>query len=258
MKKQQIESLPVLFTYEDSKVYLKEIKNRAKAMEVYNEALDSLKETSYQPVVLGKSSNVNEIKKQRAFINCDVKDILSASKDINVKKWFKKREQDERKWIKENTDLRPFEDIHGDFEMPSEIEDEVSLYLLRSDLRYNSDNIEDVDKVPVYIAFVPTTQTYESAAYLQFGSFNNCPSPEVHVAIHKYWNEKYGFKPIAFSRDLIEGVVPKGSVVTEEEAMNLAFEMYLYCNDIVDQGTMTLEKLAESLIALRQWFFWWD
>jgi hypothetical protein len=31
-----------------------------------------------------------------------------------------------------------------------------------------------------------------------------------------------------------------------------------YCEDVVLQGTLTLERLAATLLHGRVWFFWWD
>jgi hypothetical protein len=45
---------------------------------------------------------------------------------------------------------------------------------------------------------------------------------------------------------------------TREAALELAREQYLYCNDIVDQGTGSLSGLAASLTTDDWWFFWWD
>ncbi|WP_414650247.1 DUF4253 domain-containing protein, partial [Duganella sp.] len=33
---------------------------------------------------------------------------------------------------------------------------------------------------------------------------------------------------------------------------------YLYCADIVDQGTESIEALAATLLNARVWYFWWD
>jgi hypothetical protein len=45
---------------------------------------------------------------------------------------------------------------------------------------------------------------------------------------------------------------------TREEALDLAREQYLYCADIVDQGTGSLSLLAANLMVDPWWFFWWD
>ncbi len=42
------------------------------------------------------------------------------------------------------------------------------------------------------------------------------------------------------------------------EALELAREHYIYCNDIVDQGLGTLSALAACLMANDLWEFWWD
>jgi len=57
--------------------------------------------------------------------------------------------------------------------------------------------------------------------------------------------------------DSIEGYVanpPK----SKEEAINLAWQQYLYCSDIVEQGTETISNLASSIINHEHWYFWWD
>jgi hypothetical protein len=40
--------------------------------------------------------------------------------------------------------------------------------------------------------------------------------------------------------------------------LRLAREHYLYCNDVVDQGTNDLSTLAALLAASDWWYFWWD
>ena len=45
---------------------------------------------------------------------------------------------------------------------------------------------------------------------------------------------------------------------TRSAAYQLAWEQYIYCSDIVIQGTQTLSNLAASLLNAPIWFFWWD
>lgn len=45
---------------------------------------------------------------------------------------------------------------------------------------------------------------------------------------------------------------------TREQALELAREHYVYCNDIVDQGLGTLSNLTATLMANDWWYFWWD
>jgi len=109
----------------------------------------------------------------------------------------------------------------------------------------------------VFILLVPTRQGYEVPAYLGFGGWNECPDPVEHVAILKYWHESYGAEPVTFAGDTLELLVP-AAVQSEEGAMALAMEQYFYCMDIVDQGTGSIDALADSLRGSSIWFFWWD
>jgi len=94
-------------------------------------------------------------------------------------------------------------------------------------------------------------------AYFNYGGWNDCPDVSEHCAIWCYWEQKYGAKIVGISGDIIEAYVsnpPK----TQEEAMELAWEHYLYCYDIVDQGMETISNLGALLLNSKTWYFWWD
>ncbi len=99
--------------------------------------------------------------------------------------------------------------------------------------------------------------SWEIPARLGFGGWNECPMPEAQCAIWRHWEKRYGAHIIGISRDVIEAVVEKPPE-TLEEAEALAWEQYLYCPDIVDQGTETIRALAEALWKSSSWYFWWD
>lgn len=109
----------------------------------------------------------------------------------------------------------------------------------------------------VHIMVIPTDDPTEVPAYLRWGGWNACPSPEVQVAAHRKWRTQYGAEIVGISGDVINMRVARRPA-TREEAMALAKEQYLYCSDIVLQGTDTLEALAMSLMESDWWYFWWD
>jgi hypothetical protein len=118
----------------------------------------------------------------------------------------------------------------------------------------------DLVKTPfpeVYVALVPTKVCWEVPAVLNTGGWNECPVPEVHVCLMKRWHELYGAEVVGISRDIIEMYVARPPR-DKEAALALAKEQYLYCPDIVDQGTGTLENLAAALLGGTSWYFWWD
>jgi hypothetical protein len=109
----------------------------------------------------------------------------------------------------------------------------------------------------VIVALIPTLVSWEAPAYLRFGGWNECPAPEVHVAILKRWTRLFGAEVVGISDDTIEMQV-SSPPVSPAQALVLAREHFIYASDIVRQGTRTLENLAARLLAGRVWYFWWD
>ena len=106
-------------------------------------------------------------------------------------------------------------------------------------------------------AKIKTDRNWKIPAYFNFGGWNQCPTPEIHCAIWKHWQQAYGAQIVAVSNDLIEAHI-SNPPTTEEDAMALAWQQYAYCNDIVDQGVESVAKLASMLINHDSWYFWWD
>ncbi len=76
-------------------------------------------------------------------------------------------------------------------------------------------------------------------------------------ALLKHWYERYGAEVMGMTSDTIEMQVarpPRSS----DEALQLAFEQYVYSPDIVDQGAGGLDHLAALLLGGTVWYFWWD
>ena len=103
----------------------------------------------------------------------------------------------------------------------------------------------------------PTREGWQVPALMRYGGWNACPMPHVQVMLLRRWKEKYDAELVVVAGDIVEmrvGRPPK----TDGAALELAREQYSYCDDIVIQGTMTLERLAECLKGGTVWYFWWD
>jgi hypothetical protein len=109
----------------------------------------------------------------------------------------------------------------------------------------------------VHIAIIPTDDWTTVPAYLNWGGWNDCPDPEYHVAALRSWRDRFGAELVGLSFDTTNLRVARRPA-TREAALELAREHYLFCNDIVEQGTDTLNGLAAYLAADDWWFFWWD
>jgi hypothetical protein len=112
-------------------------------------------------------------------------------------------------------------------------------------------------KPEVVIATLNESDWTKAAALLRYGNWNACPPPQVHVAVHRYWRERYGIELVSSQIDTLEFRVTN-QPTDQETALALAREQYAYCNDIVDQGVGTLANLAATLMVSDYWYFWWD
>ena len=108
----------------------------------------------------------------------------------------------------------------------------------------------------VIIAKIPTENPWEVFAWLPFGGWNECPEPEIMMAVGKYWFQKFGAVPAVISHDILEFVAQP--LRDRSAAVGLALEQYAFCNDIIDQGCQEVCILADMLAKSSVWFFWWD
>ena len=98
---------------------------------------------------------------------------------------------------------------------------------------------------------------YEVVAYLPFGGWNECPPPELHVAVLREWRDQHKAQPVCITGDVLECFVVRPPQ-TQADALRLAAEQWVYCDDIVAQGTQSVRRLAANLWQAKTWFFWWD
>lgn len=176
----------------------------------------------------------------------------------------------EYKEVMEEYGMSPdeLEEMFGDEDMDLEELDEM-LDMSELELAEMSDEMSGDDQSksfyglkngdqtnPALLVEVPVKNPWEIFAYLPFGGWNECPDTETHMAVSKYWYEKYGAVPAVITMDTLEFLLP--APVSEEQAMELAKEQYVYCTDIVDQGIGEVHLLAKSLCQSKIWFFWWD
>ena len=119
------------------------------------------------------------------------------------------------------------------------------------------DTDRDGEPRDLFIALLPTTVSAEAMAHLWFGGWNACPPAEHQVAVLRSLHERYGAELVVCTNDVVELRVQRRPA-SREEAIALAGELYLYCNDAIDQGHGTVSAFAADLMASDWWYFWWD
>jgi len=201
--------------------------------------------TRYWPVVVGDVAELKSVP-ERAKYGGSVSETLQRAQAINVPQWFLEAEEQRRRdFMEDDPDLDPEESFPEVGEWPDHAEPTAKFHTLKR------------GRKTIAFALVPTQYPWEVPAFMYWGGWNSCPYPEVHCALQRYWDHVHGAVITVAAGDVLEMWVDRPPQ-TREAALALAKEQYIYCSDIVEQGTSTLTNLGAALINGRTWFFWWD
>jgi hypothetical protein len=207
----------------------------SKCLEVYYSLID--KQQLY-PVILGDQHEYERLMENFEDSSDSFESIIQAAELIDPKKWFVEQ-------ASKDEDLYQV-DI-GDWPLDPEVM-ELSAHL---------DTLSRKPKSEVLIGLLPVKESWEVPAFLKLGGWNDCPFAQEHAAIYRYWASKWGAKVTCVTDDVVEFTVTK-QPETREDALQLAREQFIFCTDLVFQGTQTLSNLAAALKVSKTWYFWWD
>lgn len=209
---------------------------KKEAVQVWRALREQTEVSGLYPVVVGESVSPAFLEDVDATNEDEsVREILRSSAAINLEDWIQRELE---------MDPEHFEVDEGDW--TSADPESSEFYVL-----------EKGTSEGVVFGLVPTRNSFEIPAFLRFGGWNSCPSADVQVAAFHAWADRFGAEIFAVTKDTIECFVSRPPQ-TKEAAQALAWEQYVFCTDIVDQGTQTLNGLASVLINSPRWFFWWD
>lgn len=107
------------------------------------------------------------------------------------------------------------------------------------------------------LALVAVKHPYEAPVALGYGGWNECPHPTVLAAMLREWERTHGAVPVSMTNGSLECLVERPPQ-TEIDSFRLALDQYLVCEDIVLQGTGTVQRLAIEIWQSPTWYFWWD
>ena len=214
------------------------------AVSVWRRIRQSVARTGRWPVMLGSKS---DLEAHRGLLEeaeeRTPQDVIHQGEAMNVPAWFVEREKN---WAGEEPD-GGLGGYHGDWPLGDQA----------SHSFYVPANYKLGKESALYFGLFPAHEGWEVPAHLRWGGWNECPFAEEHVGVLKYWHERYGAELVCATHDIIEMQVARPPK-TREEALQLATEQFLYCEDIVTQGLETLERLASTLLGGAVWYFWWD
>lgn len=203
--------------------------------ELYKEG----KENGFYPVIVVPSDVLYDALSVNLELS-SVKELIEFSGDIDVDKFFKSK----RSYYEY---MQEYQVPLGEFSLET-ANDYLNEYI-------DSDTSHPFDEI--LILKIPTRKPWEIPGYLPMGGYNECPAPDSQIAVAEYWYRKYKAVPTVITANSIEFMVeiPPQNF---QDAEKLAYEQYLFCNEVVSDGAGSLRKLASLLKDSTVWSFWWE
>jgi len=107
---------------------------------------------------------------------------------------------------------------------------------------------------PDILAILKTTDKYQILKQVQTNGINWEIDNDSLLNLVKIFDNKYSLDLVGASGDWCEFKINKDP----QNWLTFAKEAYKVCPDIVDQGSGTVEKLAEEMKKTKRLYFWWD
>jgi hypothetical protein len=198
--------------------------------------------TGEYPFLVGDAQDLVRIQEAAGYNRQKFDDIICAALKIDVIKWFADR----------RTEAEEYEfsarEMLGTW--PGEVAE-------KGEISFHRDLLSGRIKSEVVLGIASIQEPWQLPAVLKYGGWNSCPEAEIHCAIHRKWQLEFGAQITGISGDVIECAVSHPPV-DQTTAIQLAWQQYWYCADIVDQGCDSISYLAATLLNAPYWYFWWD
>lgn len=204
-------------------------------------------QTGLWPILIGAAENAKRFSEIDIAEAETVDEVIKQSEAVDIAKFLSERLVE----VLEYEDEGFPEDFSG-FD-PAQL----SIPTNSSELSTAIESIRGEKPDSVGLVLIPCNQPYQVFAVLPFGGWNDCPHDHEHVAVAKYWFEQWGAVPMSIQADIVE-LYLESPILDPNFARKVAYEMYQYAPDIVDQGTETIQAAAQETLANKVWFFWWD
>jgi Domain of unknown function (DUF4253) len=249
-------SLKLLWEIDSKRVYGLTV-SRAEAIDRWHRLRQLINESKYYPVILGCEDEIEWHNEYIARSSVSINVIIDRASTLDAKKWFcgTAKQIYNCEYVNAEFDNREPIEIITDYRL-GEWQNDVyprNKFAIPCNNLNNSIQLGEL----ITIALIPTQVCWHVPAYLKFGNWNDCPAPEIHSGLMRYWHDRYEAEVVSITNDVMEMHVSKPPL-NRYDALSLATEHYLYCNDIVEQGTKNLSILAAKLLKSSVWYFWWN
>lgn len=212
------------------------------ALTVLDSRRKSYRETGDYPFLIGDAEEAGRVREAAEFNTQSFEEIVRGAAEVNLDQWIAERRLEAEEYEFSAKDLL------GNW--PGEVTGKGAISLHR-------DILTGEIKPEVFPGTAAITEPWQLPAVVKFGGWNECPEAEVQCAFYRRWQTEFDAQVVGMSGDIVECVVGKPPV-DRATALDLAWQQYWYCADIVDQGGGSISNLAATLLDSPYWFFWWD
>ncbi|MFO0937499.1 MAG: DUF4253 domain-containing protein [Gemmataceae bacterium] len=214
----------------------------SEALQILIEQRQRFPKTGHYPFLIGEADEIARINDASNLYQEEPAAIIQKSLAINMADWMANRQSELQ------DDGMDAEEILGEWPRKK---------VGHGSIRLHTDVLTGEVMSEIYMGFAKIKEPWHWAAAIKWGGWNDCPLPEIHCAIHRDWQNRFGAEVTGVSSVVVECIVRKPPQ-DRAGAIALAWEQYWYCPDIVEQGCVSISNLAASLLDSPYWFFWWD
>lgn len=227
---------------EDTETFVAERIDGAKALDTLAAYRNDYLKTGNFPFLIGESRDLKLINEVYSSEDRSFDELIKSSLTIDPQEWInQQRANAEASHFTAGSTLGVWPD-----ERPAQGEISLHRDTLNGDIRPN-----------VVIGLARIKEIWQLPAAVKYGGWNDCPSADVHCAFFRKWQAEVGVQILGMSGDVVECLV-SNPPTDQAAAIELAWQHYWYCPDIVEQGCKTVSNLAATLIDSDYWYFWWD
>ena len=205
----------------------------------YSELYKEGKKQGFYPLIVVPSDVLYDALSVNLELS-STKEFIKFSEDIDVEKFFNSK--------------RSYYDFMQEYQVP------LGDFSLETANDYLNEYIDSDTSHPfeeILILEIPTRKPWEIPGYIPMGGYNECPAPDTQIAVSEYWYRNYRAVPTVITANSIE-FMAEAPPQNFQDAEKLAYEQYLFCNEVVSDGAGSLRKLASILKDSTVWSFWWE
>jgi hypothetical protein len=212
----------------------------ALAIQTLKDLRSAYRSTGKYPFLIGDADDLAILQENSEDNESEFEEIIESSSSVRIQEYIEAKKSADRE--------RRFAPPLGNW--PRTLPEQ-------SGLTIHTDVFNDHAKPQVYLGLAEIAAPWQLPAVVAFGGWNECPWADVHCAFHREWQQSHGAEIAGISGSILECLV-SNPPSTQADALNLAWQQYYYCRDIVEQGCQSISQLAATLINSPTWFFWWD